>query len=343
MKGTIDSKVLRSDVEVSNEIMRWEKGNNKYLNLITIPYNSPDVFVDVILHFVNAGKHVLYITAEAEEHIKIIQIIRTRTAFRGYAYMRQGKYNIAVPLVISSHQNAQKFNGIYDLVIYDDISSVPQYSKKSIKELIRKRISINSKVIGYATEDIFEDSNAQELRIPVGRNKKPFVEPRIITTRLDLHKSIPIVFYDYIKWLLASGKKIIIYAPDNDKVIQTYENIVKSCIDLCDDIFYYQVGNYQPRIIHSFMKNKLGILITNEFDDESYIGNNTSIMVYYADNEVFDYKKLLYFCGKTGWGENSFNGEVIFLANTETKAMEKAKSTARRFNKEAWELGLLNF
>ncbi|MDU5011609.1 MAG: competence protein ComF, partial [Clostridium botulinum] len=59
------------------------------------------------------------------------------------------------------------------------------------------------------------------------------------------------------------------------------------------------------------------------------------------DKNKFNYKELIYLCGTVGRGEYDFKGEIIFLANTETVHMEKAKNIIRGFNKEAWELGFL--
>jgi late competence protein required for DNA uptake (superfamily II DNA/RNA helicase) len=64
---------------------------------------------------------------------------------------------------------------------------------------------------------------------------------------------------------------------------------------------------------------------------------NTNIMVFFADNNCFNYKKLIYISGKVGRKEKNNLGEVIFLAKEENLDIEKSKNIIRNFNKEAWE------
>ncbi len=336
-------KIIRDisdDVKINKHIINWSLTEERFLNVITIPYNSPVIFIDIILKYASAGKKILYITNEMEAYIKIVDCLQKHTDFRDYAYLRRGKSIISIPMVISSHENALRFNGIYDLIIYDDINCVPEYNKKAIKDLVLSRSGSRSKMIAFSLEDIFE--NAKEIRLPVRGDRKPFIEPRIITTRINIGKNIPRVIYDYIKWLIHSERKVIIYVPDSEKVYKTYQYINNTCRKICSNIMYYHKGKTEQRVLINFSKQKCSILITNDYECEYFLSDRCAIMVYYCDNPFFDYKKLVYFCGKAGWVENSANGEVIFLANNETKDMERAKNLARKFNKEAWELGLLD-
>lgn len=68
---------------------------------------------------------------------------------------------------------------------------------------------------------------------------------------------------------------------------------------------------------------------------------NVDIIVYFADSTEFKYKRLLFLCGKVGISNSGNLGETIFLSNTVTENMTKAKEIARSFNKLAWESGLL--
>jgi late competence protein required for DNA uptake (superfamily II DNA/RNA helicase) len=105
---------------------------------------------------------------------------------------------------------------------------------------------------------------------------------------------------------------------------------------------YYINGQSDEKLIYNFNRIKRAIIITDEYKDKFSGFDDTDIIIYFADNATFDYKKLIFFCGKAGRSDKIKSSEVIFLANQETWNMEKAKSIIRNFNKEAWEKGLLN-
>jgi late competence protein required for DNA uptake (superfamily II DNA/RNA helicase) len=102
-------------------------------------------------------------------------------------------------------------------------------------------------------------------------------------------------------------------------------------------------GKVDAKTVHNFLKNKGTILITNDFTKNYGTAKDSNIIILSADNQVFNYKKLTYFCGKVGKGDGLKRAEVIFLANTISEEMERAKDMARSFNKEAWERKLLHY
>jgi len=68
--------------------------------------------------------------------------------------------------------------------------------------------------------------------------------------------------------------------------------------------------------------------------------NDIDIIVINAENSRFDYKKIVYLCGKVGAREK-YLGEVILISREVSDDMEKAKDITRYFNKLVWERGLL--
>ncbi|MBA5851393.1 hypothetical protein H2684_08750 [Clostridium sp. cel8] len=167
------------------------------------------------------------------------------------------------------------------------------------------------------------------------------IEPRTILTRLDINKCIPFVVYDYLKWSITTGRKIMIFVP-KEKNIKKISSYIKEYLNNLLENKLYLYDKSDEKSISKFLNSGNAVLITDSF--ESFMPNmkNTDIMVYFADNSKFTYKKFVYLCGSVVRGEKDLKGEVIFLANRETEDMEKAKNITRNFNKEAWNMGLLS-
>lgn len=325
--------------KISKNILNWSRGNERFLNVVSLPYNSSEVFLEIILHYVKNDKTVAYITNEYPENVNIIELIKNRTNFRDYSYVRTSKVNRTSKLKVCDFVNAVRIKEKFDLVIYDDISSFPSYSKYEILDLAGKMCSENTKFIGYSIEALFKKE--REIILPVKDTRIPIVEPRTILTRIDISKDIPFVIYDFLKWSINSHRKVIICVPDEKRIESVYSYIRSYCGNISKNISSFIKDKSDRKLISSFEKMKQLVVITNDFEGILYRMENADVMVYFADDFKFDYRKLIYFCGSVGRGKRQWKGEVIFLANEETRDMEKAKDITRNFNKEAWEMGLL--
>lgn len=333
--------ITQDKERTGQEILNWIYGKERILNISSVPYNSSVIFLQVILRFITEGKKVLYITEESERNINLIESIKKYTTFRDYSYLRKNNAasNTVSHLHLSNYEGAIKINQNYALVIYDDISNFPRYSKYEILELLAAYYRNGSRIICRSIEPIFQ--KAKTMDIPIKDCRTPIAEPRIITTRIDVNKDIPYVAYEYLQWSIKSDRKIIIYVPDSDKAENVYNYLINLKDNLHNNIMYFK-GKDDLKLLQNFIKNKKGIIIMECMNGYDIDFKDADIMVYFADDRVFDYKKLIYYCGKVGRESGKGSGEVVFLARENTKDMELAKDIARSFNRQAWESGLLN-
>ena len=327
--------------KISNEIVKWSFSKEMALNVLGVPYNTSSIFFKVIMEYIKCGKNVIYITNENEAYIEIIDIIRKNTNFRDYTYIRNNSQIGDNRLVVTNYENAVRIQRKFDLIIYDDIRSLPYYNKHEIICLMKNFSDESSKLIAYGIESIF--ITKKDFSFPVSNNRMPLVEPRSITTRIDINKDIPYMVYEYLEWSMVMERKVVIYVPDGKKIKNVYSYLSNFKEILSKNIMYFAQGTGDLKILFNFVKLKRGILITDDLDEAGVYLRNSNIMVYFADDHTFDYKKLVYFCGKVGReGVKENRGEVVFLAREETYNMEIAKNITRSINKEAWEMGLLN-
>jgi late competence protein required for DNA uptake (superfamily II DNA/RNA helicase) len=324
---------------VSSEILEWSFGQEGFLNMVSIPYSSPEIFIKVMLNYVNRGKKVVYITNEEYENIRIFETIKKYTDFRDYTYIRNNSTNTSSRLKVCNFNIAINLNEKFDLAIYDDIMSFPTYSNYEVLDLISKVSCVGTKVIVHSIESMLK--NKREIVLPIKYNRSPVVEPRSIITRVDIDKDIPFVVYDYLKWSIISDRKVIIYVPNQRKIDKVYSYINNYCSEFSKSIICYEKCKKDKKQVINFKKMKRAVLITDNFEEAFSDMKAVDVMVYFANYPEYDYKKLIYFCANVGRSEKGNKGEVIFLANEETDDMEKAKDIMRNFNREAWEKGLL--
>jgi len=323
---------------VSNSIFNWSLGFQKDLNVITLPHNSADIFVKAISRYIKENKKILYITDE-KNNIQLIENIKDNTEYRGYTYLRNPQNNLDSNLVITNFKIAEKLEDKFDLIIYDEINSIPKYENKDILNMVDGLSHSSSKRVFYSVESVLP--NKREIILPVKDKKAPMVEPRDIITRIDINKDIPYVVYDYLKWSINNNRNVLIYVPNEEKVEKVYKYIYRYCADLSNSISFYVKDKSDIKIMMNFYQKKNAVMVTDEFNIFSEGLTNTDIMVYFANNRIFSHKILTHLCSGVTRTEKDPKGEAIFVCNEKSENVEAAKVLVRNFNKEAWEMGFL--
>lgn len=327
--------------KISESIFNWSYTKDMALNVIAPPFSSPSIFLKIIFKSMESKKRVLYITGEKEDNIQLLKIIKKHTDFRNYSYLRNNMLQSNSLLTVCNYKNAVSLKEKYDLVIYDDINSFPKYNSFEIMDIIIKCAKEAGKIICFSIEGIFK--NQREILIPARGNKKPLPEPRYVITRIDLNKEIPFMIYDYLNFSVENDRKVVVYLPNNkEKVHNVFSYLCNFKSILSKNIMYYINSESEDKILYNFSRIKKAILVTDDYKDRGISLDDTDVIVYFSDDNFFDYKKLVFFCGKVGRSDKLKASEVIFLANDETYDMDKAKNIIRYFNKESWEMGLLD-
>ncbi|MDP4146142.1 MAG: hypothetical protein Q8936_16905 [Bacillota bacterium] len=337
------NSVAREHIEIelrkiSNDILVWSMGNENFLNVTSMAYNTSEIFIGTIVAFAEKRKRVLYITNE--QNVEIIKYIKNNTGFKSFSFFTQDKVYYKDNLIITDYQNAIGLKDKFDLVIYDDIRSYPIYSRYEIIDIMANCSKPNGKLIAYSIEKIFNES--REMKLWASEINMPIIEPRVILTRIDIDKDIPYVIFEYLKWSIDLKRNVVVHVPIKEKIkgVFKYLSLYKS--KLTNNILWYSTDSEDSTVLEYFQKNKGCIIVTDDFDKISDSCFDLDVLVYVYDDKSIDYKRLVYFSGKVGRIEKRERGEVIFLANEETVEIEKAKSITRSFNKKAWEKGLLS-
>lgn len=327
--------------KISEQILWRSLCGKKRIDVLSTFYNSSDIFLKIIIAYANEKKNILYITNEDERNIDILYYINKFSNLGQYVYSAKTNYSSENEhLYICSHENALKLQEKFDLVIYNDIRSFPKYNKQQIKNMLLKMCNAEGMAISYSVENVLSEENT--IMFPLKNTNIPIIEPRIITTRINLSMDIPLVVYEYLNWSIISNRKVIIFTPDEEKARDVFAYLSNFKKKLSENIFLFINNKSNDDIKVKFMNKDKGIIVTNDFEENYLEAHSVDVIVYFADNVKFDYKQLFCLSSKVGRYENTQRGEAIFLANAQTVQMDEAKSMASKFNEKAWERGLLN-
>lgn len=319
-------------------IALWYRKNAKCLTVLTSPYNSTLIFEDIIINVISSEKKVLYIWGLDKENNELVEVLKKIRKSLTYCHIEKGDGNSDITFI--NYNNLSGATGKYDLVIFDDISSNSLLTKKHLREKYQFSCSLGERVILYSIEDIASSGDTFEL-IPMYVNK-PFVEPRIITTRIDLKKDIPYSLYDYLKWFRDEKKRVVLFVPDSEKLTLVYE-YYKSKLNM-EGVRIMQISKSDDKKARKCclkIKDKAIFIITDYMEVSLEDSKIEEVIILFADDNKYSYKKLMYICGDIGRINNTLP-EVLFVSKDISAGMDKVKNMAREFNKMIWEKRLIN-
>jgi hypothetical protein len=319
-------------------IALWYKKNTKCLSILTSPYNSTLIFGEVILDVIREGKKVLYIWGRDKENKELVDSLKKIKKTLTYSHLERGEGHSDINFI--NYMDIYKAEGKYELVIFDDISSSSLLTKKILKEKYEFGCSIGNRGILYSIDDIASSGDTFEL-IHMYVNK-PFVEPRIITTRIDLRLDIPYSLYDYLKWFRDEKKRVVLFVPDAEKLALVYE-YYKSKLNM-EGVRIMQISKDDDKKARKCclkIKDKAIFIITDYMEVSLEDSKIEEAIILFADDNKYSYKKLMYICGDIGRINNTLP-EVLFVSKDITEGMDKVKNMAREYNKMIWEKRLIN-
>lgn len=315
------------------KINQWYFKQTKYFSIITQPFNTTIIFRDLIINMVNDNKKILYVWGKNGDNKELIKSIIKNNKKISYGHIEEGYIDKDITFI--TYKNINNLVEKYDLIIFDDISTFSMMRKERCRLKIDYLSKYADRIIIYSIEKIVVGSETIEIS-SIYKNR-PFVEPRIIKTRVDLNKDIPYLLYEYMKWFVDSSNVITLYVPSEEKVDLVCE-YYKNKIHIKDAKIIPIYKNEDKNIEYSVskIKEKTIIIVTSCINKSLDELKSENAIVLFADDERYTYKKMLYLCGEY----RRFNtklSEILLVTKDENEEIDKLKKIARGYNKKIWD------
>lgn len=321
--------------KILNEINKWYSRRTKVLSIKTRPFNTFEVFTNIINKILNNNGKVLYILCSIINE----DMYKKQKEIEESIFKNKTDEQLKKNLVFSPIDNINDKYEKYDLVIFDDISLFSKIGNESIKERVEQLYWNSRKMIIYTAEFIFPIG--EKLELMYLRSKNPMVEPRLLMTRIKLEEDIPLALFEYFKWFKENKKKVLIIVPSNDKVNKVYKHYYGILKSFNISVVKYNKNQNFKFLINVFKEHKESVfIITNNVGDYINQINDLNIVMLFADDFYFNYKKIVYICGAV---HNDINivSEVLMVTKELSEDIDVAKSIIRGFNQSLWEKGYL--
>ena len=282
----------------------WCRDNtSKAINIVFRPYDNLVILNDLIDDYLLKNKKILYIK-------KFFDVFKF-------------KYNEGVEYI--TFDTLYSINKFYDLIILDDVSFYSEKRDIEIIEYISFLMKRCSKIILCSFEYILKKEAS--INLAGINNKKYFLEPRIIKSRLNFLNSMPKILYDYFQWFIKERRNVIIYTP-NEIYTSSIFNYYIYVFGASKNINIIKDSGF---ILNNIInKEKINIIITH--NSMSNIDNikEFDLIFYFCDEKIFDSKKIIFSCAKLN--SDKLVREVLLLCQKETYNVSQAKKISRSYN-----------
>ncbi|AQW24717.1 hypothetical protein ACSXBA_03460 [Clostridium perfringens] len=307
---------LRVENRYNHILKKWYlKSNDRFINLICEPYQKLNFIESLISDCLINNEKVLYV-GKSRKVCKNEQLNSMNFDFVNFNNIFNIKKN-------------------FDLIIYDDVSLYSNKSSIECNEDLMYLKRLSKKIVICSVDKVF--NNIKHIEILNNQRKTHFLEPRLITTRVNLETSMPYTLYDYIEWFIREKRILVVYVPNKFNLNKIYEYYTEDLnLENKVKIVKEDKKNSFLNIVNESRFKKEGIIFITDSLHEYFDSIPECDMVIYSfEKDIVDYKKIIFACGAL-CKDKCTGREVILLSNEEGDNIETARRLARGFNKTLW-------
>ena len=235
----------------------------------------------------------------------------------------------------SNFNNIFNIKKKFDLIIYDDVSLYSNKSSIECNEDLMYLKRLSKKIVICSVDKVF--NNIKHIEILNNQRKAHFLEPRLITTRVNLETSMPYTLYDYIEWFIREKRILVVYVPSKFNLNKIYEYYTEDLnLENKVKIVKEDKKNSFLKVVNESRFKKEGVIFMTDSLHEYFDSIPECDMVIYSfEKDIVDYKKIIFACGAL-CKDKCTGREVILLSNEEGDNIETARRLARGFNETLW-------
>ena len=335
-KGSV---VLKLDYSLSKDQKALsEKLVANYKNKIDTLVNAvcgagkTELIYAVMAYCLSLGKTVAFAVPRRDVVIELSQRIHMVFPNNSIVSVYGGHTEklVADIVVLTTHQ-LYRYERFFDLIILDEIDAFPFKNNELLRSMffraIRGGIIMMSATPSKDVLEYFNQNNRAILELNTRFHKHPLPVP-IVIKRIGYLK-IPYVVFQ-LKQFIKEGKKVFVFAPTISRCMFVF-NLLK--IFVKNGTFIHSKCKDRSQKISKFKQGVYDYMVTTAVLERGVTFKDLQVIIYDADNELYDSQTLIQISGRVGRKIDAPEGKVLFLVNKGTVEIDEAISTIENKNR----------
>ncbi len=291
-----------------------------------------EISLAVIKYAINCGEKVAFAVPRKDVVIELHSRLRDIFKFNKVVsvYGGHNKTLTGDIVVLTTHQFF-RYKKYFNLIVLDEIDAFPFKGDPILHSMFHESLC-GHYILMSATpnKDVIEEfskDNKDILRLETRFHRHPLPVPIIKISDFITNYFILI---KYMKKFLKENKQVFVFSPTIEESIKLYYFLS----------LFFKGGNYvnsqketRKEVIDGFRNKIFRYLVTTSVLERGVTVKNLQVIVFNADNLVYDKGTLIQIAGRVGRKIDAPEGEVIFIGKRKTNAMEECINDITSANK----------
>ena len=323
--------------ELSDKLVENYKKGIDSLVFAVCGSGKTEISLGVIKYAINCGEKVAFAVPRKDVVIELHSRLRNIFKYNRVVAVYGGhNKDLTGDIVVLTTHQLHRYKKYFHLIILDEIDAFPFKGDPILHSMFHESLC-GHYILMSATpsEEIikeFQKENKDILRLETRFHRHPLPVPALlISDTLTNYFNI----LKYLKKFLSSDKQVFIFAPTIDKSKKLYFFLS----------LFFRHGNYvnsekttRKQVVDGFRNKAFRYLVTTSVLERGVTVKDLQVIVFDADNVVYDKGTLIQIAGRVGRKIDAPKGEVIFIGKRKTKAMEECIRDINRSNQALQDL-----
>lgn len=312
--------------EISDKVLQNYKDKKDTLINAVCGAGKTELVYAVMAYCMSQGKNVAFAVPRRDVVIELWARIKEAfpsnfviSLYGGHTERLEGDI-----VVLTTHQ-LYRYEKYFDLIILDEIDAFPFNNNKLLSSMffrsVRGNIVMMSATPTKEALAYFTGENKEILELNTRFHRHPLPVPRVVK-KIGILKFCWLV--ERLKRYQKEKKPVFIFTPTIARCEYVYK-VLK--IFVKNGSFVHSKCKNRSEIINKFKKGEFDYLVTTAVLERGVTLKNLQVVIFDADNNIYDTKALIQISGRVGRKIDAPEGEVTFLVNKETKEIGETIKT----------------
>ncbi len=330
IKLTLDYPLSPKQNKVSDEVVTCLKEKKNVLLHAVTGAGKTELVYKAMEMYLSLGLHVGFATPRKDVVIDLKP--RIQEAFKEArviaVYGEHTKRLNGDIIVLTTHQ-LYRYNHYFDLLILDEIDAFPYADNRLLESFFYRAVRGNYILLSATPSQEVLDRMKRDgkvLELFERYHKGKLIVPRII------EKPEYFLIASCLKELkrfIADNKPVFIFVP----TIEIGKKLFKLLnIFIKDGSFVSSQEESRKIDIAKFKNGELKYLVTTSILERGVTVKNLQVIVFEADNSIYDKATLVQIAGRVGRKIGATTGEVLFISSDVSRPMIEAIDEIKKYN-----------
>lgn len=339
-KGTLTSY----QQEVSDGLIQAVKENQNALVHAVTGAGKTEMMYQVVANSIKNGKAVCIATPRIDVCIELYR--RMKEDFSCPISLLHGESEpyFRTPLVIATTHQLLKFYKAFDLLIIDEVDAFPYVDNTVLYKAAQNAIKKEGNTLyltATSTDELDKKVKKKEVSrysLPRRFHGNPLVVPEIkwvskIRQKIEKGK-IPHNLLQLIKQQRQTTYPLLLFVSEIELGKQL-KDILTKYFSKEKLGFVSSKTKDRLRIVEEFRNREVSILVSTTILERGVTFPLVDVFVIESNHRLFTKSTLVQISGRVGRSKERPTGQLLFLADGNTKAMKKAVKEIKEMNQEA--------